>query len=331
MKERTSQTLLLVESVTLLAPITLLTTIYSLALLSMYGSGLSMEPVGAHMVAGSTFLGLILQLCGWRIVIAFLGKGRSGIARVPRVYFYVVSFGAILVLVSLLLLILVIADLELPDYAHGLMVNYVAAPALIPCCHVLVERRFATQRNVADPVSAQVLAPEVSAGGHKSADSATVPRASTDAVKAAVFVAAGGAVISTFSSLFAVKLLSGTVLTGLVFGGLGTFAVVFFIALLPMPAAVLFRKYLPRLPVPAAFALSFVISLLLVFAALWLIETPTVEIHGDSTVYRHAGPTLNASRNISYYLYSLPIILFSLGSFHWLGRRHRRSQEANAA
>ena len=54
MKERTSQTLLLVETVTLLAPITLLTTFYSLLLLSMYGGGLSQEPAGTHIVAAGT-------------------------------------------------------------------------------------------------------------------------------------------------------------------------------------------------------------------------------------------------------------------------------------
>ena len=146
MKESTSQTLLLVEAVTLLAPITLLTTFYSLALLSMYGSGLSREPAGAHIVAGFTFLGLVLQLCGWRIVIAFLGKGRRGIGEVPRMYFHVVCLGAFLVFLSLLLLLLTVTGVELPAYASELMVNYMAAPALIPCCHVLAERALATRQ-----------------------------------------------------------------------------------------------------------------------------------------------------------------------------------------
>jgi len=160
MKERTSQTLLLVEAVTLLAPITLLTTFYSFALLAMYGSGLSREPAGAHVVASFTFLGLILQLCGWRTVIAFLAKGRRGIAYVPRIYFYVVGLGAVLVLVSLLPLILAATDVELPTYAYELMVNYIATPALIPCCHMLAERAFATRCNVADSMPGQWSPPE---------------------------------------------------------------------------------------------------------------------------------------------------------------------------
>jgi len=250
MKERMSQTLLLVEAVTLLAPITLLTTFYSLALLAMYGNGLSREPAGAHVVAGFTFLGLILQLCGWRIVIAFLAKGRRRIAYVPRIYFYVVGLGAVLVLVSLLLLILAATDVELPTYAYELMVNYIATPALIPCCHVLAERVFATRCNVADSMPVQVVAPRASVGSQKNVVNATAPRASIDAVKAAVLVAAGGAVILTISSLFSDIPVSGTMLAGLVFGGFGTFAFMFFIALLPMPAAVLFRKYLPQPPAP---------------------------------------------------------------------------------
>jgi len=324
MKERTSQKLLLVEAITLLAPITLLTIFYSLALLAMYRNGLSKEPAGTHVVAAFTFLGLILQLCGWRIVIAFLAKGRRGIADVPFLYFYVVGLGAVLVLVSLLLLILAAAGVDLPTYAYELMVNYIAAPALIPCCHVLAERGFARQRNVTDSMPDHVLAPRASVGNNVNT---TAPGASIVAVKAAVMVAAGGSVILTISSLFSGIPASGTMLVGLVFGGVGTFAFMFFIALLPMPAAVLFRKYLLQMPTPAALALSLAISLFLVFAALWLIETPSVETDGGSTVYRHAGPTLNASKNISYYLYSLPIMFFALVSFYWLCGKHGRSNK----
>lgn len=327
MKERTSQTLLLIEAVALLAPITLLTTFYSLALLTMYGSGLTREPAGVHVVAGTTFLGLILQLCGWRIVIAFLAKGRRGIAYVPRMYFYIVGLGAVLVLVSLFLLILAATDVELPPYAYELMVSYIATPALVPCCHVLAERVFATRCNVADSVPDQVLAARESIDSQKNVVNTTARRVSIDAVKAALLVAAGGAAILTISSLFSGIPMSATMLAGLVFGSAGTFAFMFFIALVPMPAAVLFRKYLPQLPVPAAFALSLVISLFLVFAALWLIETPHVETHSGSTVYRHAGPTLNASKNISYYLYSLPIMFLSLVSFQWLCRQPGRSNK----
>ena len=149
-------------------------------------------------------------------------------------------------------------------------------------------------------------------------------RASIDALRAAVLVAGGGTVILTIISLFSGIPVSGAVLAGLMFGGVGTFSFMFFIALLPMPAALLCRKYLPQLSAPAAFALSLVISLFLVFAALWLIQTPPVETDGDTTIYRHAGPTLNASKNISYYLYTLPIMCFSLASFHWLRSRHVR-------
>jgi hypothetical protein len=322
MKERTSQTLLLVEAVTLLAPITLLTTFYSLALLSMYGSGLSGEPASAHIVAGFTFLGLALQLCGWRIVIAFLAKGRSGIADVPPIYFYVVSLGAFLVFLSLLLLLLTATGVELPTNASELMVNYIAAPALIPCCHVLAERAFATRRNIADS------APDQSTHATRDSESNVVgmaaPRASTDALTAAALVAGGGTVILTLISLFSGIPVSGAVLAGLVIGGVSTFTFMFFIALLPMPAAVLCRKFVPQLPVVASFALSLVISLFLAFAALWLIETPPIETDGDTTIYRHAGPALNASKNVSYYLYTLPIMFFSLASFHWLRRKRVR-------
>jgi lipid-A-disaccharide synthase-like uncharacterized protein len=328
MKERTSQRLLLVEAVTLLAPITLLTIFYSLALLNMYGSGLFRESAGAHVVAASTFLGLALQLCGWRIVIAFLAKGRRGIASVPRLYFYIVGFGAVLVLVSLLLAILAATDVELPTYAYELMVSYVATPAMIPCCHVLAERAYATRCNVADSMSDRVLAARASVGSQMSVADTTAPRASIDALKAAALVAAGGALMLAASSLLSGIPASATMLAGLVFGAVGTFSFMFFIALLPMPAAILFRKYLPQFPAPAAFALSLVVSLLLVFAALWMIETPPVEVDGDSTIYRHAGPTLNASKNVSYYLYSLPIMFFSLICFHWLRRQGGRSSKA---
>jgi len=158
MKERTSQTLLLVEVIILLAPITVLTTFYALALLAMYCVGLSDEPAAAHVVPAFTFLGFILQLCGWRIVIAFIAQGRRGIADVPIAYFYVVALAAFLVLMSLLLLILVAAGTELPTYAYGFTAGYLAAPALIPCCHVLAERAFAARRNVGKSMPEQVLA-----------------------------------------------------------------------------------------------------------------------------------------------------------------------------
>ena len=90
----------------------------------------------------------------------FLAKGRRGIAYVPRIYFYVVGLGAVLVLVSLLLLILAATDVELPTYAYELMVNYIATPALIPCCHMLAERAFATRCNVADSMPGQWSPPE---------------------------------------------------------------------------------------------------------------------------------------------------------------------------
>lgn len=68
MKERTSKQLLFVESIIFLVPVSLLTGLYALFLIPMYASGgLLNEPLGAHAVPLFTIVGLILQLCGWRI------------------------------------------------------------------------------------------------------------------------------------------------------------------------------------------------------------------------------------------------------------------------
>jgi hypothetical protein len=142
MSERASKTLLLIESVMFLVPVSMLTLFYASFLVSMYrDAGLAKEPWLAHVAPAFTFLGVALQLCGWRLIAAFLIDGRPGIRRVARFYIGAASFGAALVAVSgLVVLLLMVFELELPDSLGLLSVNYVALPALIPFVHVMLER-----------------------------------------------------------------------------------------------------------------------------------------------------------------------------------------------
>ena len=85
MKERTSKQLLFVETAIFLVPVSLLTGLYALFLIPMYVSGgLLKEPLEAHTAPTFTLVGLILQLCGWRVIAAFLIDGRQGIRRSHR-------------------------------------------------------------------------------------------------------------------------------------------------------------------------------------------------------------------------------------------------------
>lgn len=141
MNERTSKRLLLIEALVLLAPVSMITLLYSLMLIPIYQSGLGREPWEAQAAPAFTFLGLGLQLCGWRVIAAFLIDGREGLRRVPRLYIHAIYIGAALVTLSGLVVLLMILGVGLPDTFGVLSANYPALPALVPFIHVAVERR----------------------------------------------------------------------------------------------------------------------------------------------------------------------------------------------
>jgi uncharacterized membrane protein len=98
------------------------------------------------------------------------------------------------------------------------------------------------------------------------------------------------------------------------------FMVIFFVSLLPMPAAILFRKWLASVPKVISFVASLAFGFVMIFLLLKLIETPTFETDGVSTTYRHAGPTVNASSKAFYYLYAAPVLIASLLVSEWMRR-----------
>lgn len=141
MKERTSKQLLFVESIIFLVPVSLLTGLYALFLIPMYASGgLLNEPLEAHAVPVLTVVGLILQLCGWRIIAAFLIDGRHGIRTVATIYVHASVLGAIIVAASGLVVLFMLTGFQLPDYFGFLTPNYLAVPALVPFIHLMIER-----------------------------------------------------------------------------------------------------------------------------------------------------------------------------------------------
>jgi hypothetical protein len=142
MKERTSKLLLSAEAAIFFVPLSLLTTFYALSLLAMYRSGgLLKEPPESHVVPMFTFVGLILQLCGWRVVGAFLIDGRQGLRAVPPIYVYASILGAAIAAVSGVAVLLLMAGFERPLFGY-LSVNYLAVPTLVPFIHVMIERWY---------------------------------------------------------------------------------------------------------------------------------------------------------------------------------------------
>jgi hypothetical protein len=141
MKERTSKLVLFIEATIFLAPVTMLTGLYGLFLVPLYASGgLGKEPLAAHAVPMLTVVGLILQLCGWRVIAAFLIDGRQGIQAVATIYIQASILGGVLVAASGLVVLVMLAGVDLPDYFGLLSTNYVAVPALVPFIHVMIER-----------------------------------------------------------------------------------------------------------------------------------------------------------------------------------------------
>jgi hypothetical protein len=152
MKERTSKTLLLIESMLFLLPLSVLTGIYALFLVQMYKSGgLTQEPWQAHAASGFTFLGLALQICAWRVIAAFLHHGRDGIRRVAKLYLYAITAGAALVTISGGVVVLLVLGIELPELAI-LSPNYLAIPALLPFLHVMLERWSSQRSSISDVI-----------------------------------------------------------------------------------------------------------------------------------------------------------------------------------
>jgi hypothetical protein len=140
MKERTSKQLLFVETVIFLVPVSMVTALYALFLIPMYVSGGFLhEPLAAHTVPVFTIVGLILQLCGWRVIAAFLIDGRQGIRAVATIYVYASVLGAAVVAASGLAVLLLLAGFERPLFGL-LSANYLAVPAVVPFIHVMVER-----------------------------------------------------------------------------------------------------------------------------------------------------------------------------------------------
>lgn len=154
MKERTSKMLLFVESLVFLVPVSLLTLFYAVVLIPMYRSGLASEPWGAQAAPAFTFLGLALQLCGWRVIAAFLIDGRDGLRAISKGYIHAITVGAVLVVLSGLAFLLMVLEFEVPDFFGLLAVNYLALPALIPFAHVMLEWRRTQRTDVIDPIVA---------------------------------------------------------------------------------------------------------------------------------------------------------------------------------
>ena len=144
--------LLFIESLVFLVPVSLLTLSYAVFLIPMYRSGLESEPWGAQAVPAFTFLGLALQLCGWRVIAAFLIDGRNGIRAISKGYIYAITLGAALVALSGLVVLLMSLEFELPDVFGLLSANYLALPALIPFTHVMLEYRRSQNAFVGDPI-----------------------------------------------------------------------------------------------------------------------------------------------------------------------------------
>jgi hypothetical protein len=152
MKERTSKIILFIESLVFLVPVSLLTLFYALFLIPLYRSGLASEPWEAQAVPVFTLLGLVLQLCGWRVIAAFLVDGRDGLRRISKRYIYAIILGAALVALSGLVVLLMLLEFELPDSFGLLSANYLALPALIPFTHIMLERWRSQRTDVDEPI-----------------------------------------------------------------------------------------------------------------------------------------------------------------------------------
>jgi hypothetical protein len=149
MSERLAKKLLCIEALIFLMPVSVITLLYAVLLIPMYqDAGLAKQPWQAHAAPVFTFLGLGLQLCGWRLIAAFVIDGRAGIRRVSSFYIHAVSLAAALVVISGLVALLLLLELELPDSAAVLLVNCTAIPALIPFLHVMVERWMSRRADV---------------------------------------------------------------------------------------------------------------------------------------------------------------------------------------
>lgn len=144
------------------------------------------------------------------------------------------------------------------------------------------------------------------------------------ATKSALIVGALGAAFSLCLSLSRPPTSGWLLLLGTTFHAVGTFLMLFVISMVPMPGALLVQRLVPRLPVALAFALSLLSGMLVVFLLLSAIEQPTFEADGENSVYRHAGPSLNASRNTASYLYATTVMSISLLIFYLLSWRSRR-------
>ena len=97
----------------------------------------------------------------------------------------------------------------------------------------------------------------------------------------------------------------------------------FIVALLPLPGAMLLRRFAPSASGTFDFLASMVTGMLLLFLLLTATESPSIETDGESTITRHAGPSLDASRKLFYYYYAAPVMIFSLGYYYARQSRKR--------
>lgn len=147
------------------------------------------------------------------------------------------------------------------------------------------------------------------------------------ATKSALIVGASGAVFSLCLSLSHPPTSGSLLLLGTTFHAAATFLMLFVISMVPMPGALLVQRLAPRLPVALAFVLSLLSGVLIVFLLLSAIGQPAFETDEETSVYRHAGPSLSASRSTGYYLYAMTVMSISLLIFYFLGWRSRRADK----
>jgi hypothetical protein len=134
--------LLVIESVVILAPLTLLSGGFAMdSLTRAYGVGIDAMPVSSIVMSVTYVAGFAFLLCAWVAVSSFLVGGRAALARLPRGLVNVLHVGA--TLPALGLLGLGISAMFGVDVLASVGTLAAGLPALLPYMHLKVERDLA--------------------------------------------------------------------------------------------------------------------------------------------------------------------------------------------
>ena len=146
LNEPLSKALASLEAVVILAPLSVLASIYLAFIAALYWETSALVPLHGYFAPFLAVAALGCLLCLWKAVLALAFQGRAGLARVDRVSIISIYLGALLAVFGIVCM-LSVQWFDMPDIFQVFRINAYGAPALVSVVHIAFERHISASNS----------------------------------------------------------------------------------------------------------------------------------------------------------------------------------------